>query len=343
MSDSILFPTKPLTALPAGFQAWNFTSAIDPSLHLQLALPQTWTVAAITEDAALAEDRPFVQLALMNSAKDSGTIEVACALLLRECHPADWLEEYLRRRGHRIMESLRVPSPFGDVGSYLSSAESEGKVLLARTIGIKDADRIFLLQGRAADTDFQAHAATFGVVEQSLHLLHPSLRRCAEPITEHSINRPVACVFLVPSSWQSADDEPQPAGGRGFLLLNGSEEAVRGQIMVQALPRHAVENQDQLLSRFAERLAARGLSAPQMPLATMETGPAFSGGWRADFTARSAEAEAEITLCVLEHPRAWLVFGLISVPRQADPVAYMVNRRAFDIALETLALSSGGT
>ncbi len=330
-SPPLRFPARvALHADEAGaYHASSVDSCADRRYHVRTVVPSAWSRVDVGA-ATPKPSRPLVPLALYRSPRVAAELEVDAFLLSREVEPADWLDGLLEGRGEEVLARRDRETAGGTVSDVLSRRDG----FVSRWLTIKNGPRLFVLQGRAAEGDYDLVADAFGLAVGGLQLLHPEPWPYAERLRSFAFEGPIQVLFFYPESWSHSRE---PAPGALHVTLEGTVgRAPMARIDVVAVSRESEPAARGLVDTYLDGLRRSGVPAGS---ATIEPAPAWKGVESVlAATARAAfgETSADVRAAVLEIPGAWVLVGASGPSRAASPDLFMIVKRAFTLVTGTL-------
>ena len=314
-----------------------------PALGYSVVLPNDWIQLKLkAADARLHVERPKLLATFLGPKDDGGNpmLQVWCQGLIKEISAGDWLKDFLSRTGCEII-SLEIRS------TYLADAlvtRRDGPVLLKIRFSARLAgNRLFLCEGVAPEDLFPNYADRFGLAATSFKPTLITDNPHVEVWQTHSLDNAVS--FNAPFSW--FERHPQAPAGIDLLdlyNLNGAAEPV-GNLKVMAIRRALTKGKKDidlpaLLTaeflkigvRIAELVSSESIEAPE---------PLSNGSLKICKAVIPNAPHVRLqNLLVLsvDAPTHHILVGLLTCAPCEGFYEYAVNRRAFDIVLETLKL-----
>jgi hypothetical protein len=331
----------PREGLEREYKQTIFISAADPLYHFKLSMNKNWRVIdrPPTFPSTDTENSQGSIGLLRRIAVPQAEIEIFAVLIPREVDPADWLEAFIISLGQKIIDSRMVFSDFGIVGEYLSTATLDEKMFVYRTLGIKDANRILILQACVAADGYEKVKEEFLMAVKTFELINPTREKYAEPIQTHKMTQPINCEFLFPASWMKKEDKFAVPNGTSFSLVNQEKGVTIGQFALSALPHELEETYKGVFQNYVEQLKNSGFEIDALDLKKQEPSEPLVGMWESIFPIKKDGNIFEVRCCVIEHEQAWFLFTLFGPSKDFSREAQMINSRAFRLALETFKVS----
>lgn len=332
---SFPFPVDNPGYRPEDYAVAEAAAQGDPALRFSIAAPRNWSFQEVDPRVEQPGDGLLWLACLSESPGSEVRIDVACSAPQREVHPADWLELALAVGGESLQAGRRLAHPGGDAGDALTLRENDGRPVVSRTMAFKAGPHIFVVRGSAPAERYAATAEVFFTAFGSFRLLRPAAEPYCEAMTEHVFEAPTPSRFLVPASWSDESVRPLP-GCASAKFLYGADETPGGSGMLffSALP-HTDD------PAALDEWALEGLRECGATLGGDAVAEPVRNGWLDGprcrrFTGEAQGVPLDIRLFDGSRPEGrWLV-GVSGPAKSADRLSWMVNVRAFDIAVATL-------
>lgn len=336
--------TQPITLLTearssrehieANYTRYAFRPEIDQRLHFFLAISKAWKLIRL-EAREPTNAQPVQEIGLARRVSQPiAEIGVYAAALAREVHPSDWQSIWLQANGYQVVTGRTLPSRYGSVGDVLALRDVEGVKYIYRSFATKDGDRLFLLLARCALRDYSVVEEEFLVAVQSFNLVHPTGQRFAEAMREYAIQLPSKGEFLFPASWEYRPDSIAIPGGVSFSALNRKEDDVVGHFTFAAVPYGLELSHQGLADNYLSQLAQNHVEVAARPLHDTQAPGIKAGVMKAD----KGGQPLQVRCAVAKHEAGWLLFGLVGPSADRSPEIEAVNRRAWEMALESFQL-----
>lgn len=274
----------------------------------------------------------------------AGELELQVARLPQEMSADDWLRISIARLGFQTVQSRIRVGPTGPVADFLVRGQAAGGPVVLRLLALKDADRLFLLTGRASAAAYAGVAEAFAAAIVTLRPA-PSGQVYAERLLSHTVGAPGRPTFNYFGSWKlqtpKGDIAPGIAGAmfKHFTRATGGAEDLQGLLTVKVVQK--AENPDlapdDLLAFMRKDLTDAGI-ALEAEIGTVDFStqalPLAGKATRAEGT--RGKAPVEFRGVVLQDASAWYTLSLVGPTQTVNPAAWAVNRRA----LEVMALNA---
>lgn len=318
-----------------------------PSGQFSMALPRLWLVDTPGEATYPDPERPVLTIARAvpgtaeaHGAEIGAKVNVHSAFLPRVINGSDWLQRWSVTQGLDLQQLRELPTAFGLLGDGLALAPQSGR--LHRMLTIKDGDLLFLVDGsvdHGGDPSRPQLQEIALMAMMRFRLLAPSGQHYAEQMQEISLDGTAGGVrFLLPDSWMpvASDEPPPPNGALGQWILPGPER-VAGTL-VAALG-SAPGTAEPLESVLLGKLEAQGMQFAEATETLSVTREAtMMQVMQRRGTARGADAV--LLLVRANHAGVPLSLALLTPSAAEDFETWAINRRVFEITLETLRMSA---
>ena len=359
-------PLSPRPVIEATYLDVLVRDGLPAGTGFSIALPRGWAVER-TATAAPGPEAPLVPLARFYpgepdapGAAEGVELVVWAAFLPREIHGADWLRAWMRSQGYRELDFRQAPSPTGMMGDALAAGRHDGGLRLHRLLTVKDADLLFLIDGRMPQGGMgqggmgQGGKADHRVMQEiallaamRFRLAEPTGQTFAEGFEWTELKGAHAVRFLASGLWRETPGGDAPPDGASRVLDHVGPDGSTGRGSLIAVLGAAEGSADAALAAAAEierttlaKLANQGftLSADAEPIAEERTAERSlllhrrkarrSGTSMTILAARIALSEDAhgLPVCLI----------LLSPDEDSSFEAWAINRRAFEIALSTV-------
>jgi hypothetical protein len=274
----------------------------------------------------------------------AGELELQVARLPQEMTADDWLRIAIARQGFETVQSRIRVGPTGPVADFLVRGRAAGGPVVLRLFALKDADRLFLLTGRAGAAAYPAVAEAFAAAIVTLRPA-PSGQIYAEPLLSHVVGAPGQPTFNYFGSWklQTAKGAIAPgiAGAmfKHIARATGGREDLQGLLTVKVVQK--AENPDlapdDLLAFMRQDLMDAGIAlGTELGTVDFSTQSLPLAGKATRAEGKRNQAPVEFRGVVLQDNAAWYTLSLVGPTQAVNPAAWAVNRRA----LEVMALNA---
>jgi len=312
-------------------------------LAYSMVVPNSWIQLKLSaKDGRLLVEQPKLLSTFLGPKDDNGNpmLQVWCQGLVREIAAADWLKDFLIKTGSAIL-SLEAHSP------YLADAligRQEGPVTLKIRISAHlSGNRLFLIQGIAPEDLFEKYADIFGLAVSSFKPAAVGDNPHVELWQTHRLDKVIT--FNAPFSWL----ERRPVCPPGLDLVDLYNLNSRGE---------PIANLKVMSVRRKMTKGKKGLDLPSLLIAEFTKAGAVVTEIAEDesFAVSKPLANGISKVCKVMVPEAkdkrlqnllivsvdapthHVLTGLLTCAPNEGFYEYAVNRRAFDIVLETFKL-----
>ena len=270
----------------------------------------------------------------------------------REVNPSDFLEVLLKSANHDILETRKIPSAYGTEGDFLSAFTNEGKKTVCRSLAVKDGNRYFIQQCIAPEENYSDLADDFLMAASSFRLTNPEKKYRAELLKMYEIEKPAQCFFGIPESWELAEFQKTSDNETVMNFRNPAGNNHAGFIQIAAAPLQKIKSHTDIyqswlnhLEKLEIKTGTKNLEEEPIPGTGIAGGAfrpvrpekGFKNAWSCVFSGTQPDGKGlDIRCCIGEHMNAWIFVGLAGVAREDWEPMCMINRRAYELALETL-------
>jgi len=346
MNASSLLPTEPLSSREVVESLYVDTLVredMPAGTGFSMALPRGWKVERAHEGATPGPDAPIVPLVRCRAervdapgAEEGAEIIVWAAYLPREINGWDWLRRWMASQGHVERESRRAVTLSGVMGDALTTRRQDGVDRLHRLITVKDGDLLYLIDGRVPASRSRDHRAAleiFLLAAMRFRLLEPTGIHFAEGFEWAVLEGAARVRFLASGLWRRRPGGDAPTGGSSMLLdnLDPSGEGVVGTLaVVNGMLGGSVEEIERAtlekLRGLGFEFASEGVVEADAEAVSIRRLDASRDGAPISVSvARAAPAGVPVSII------------LLSPPEDAAFEAWAINRRAFEIAVNSIS------
>jgi hypothetical protein len=308
-----------------------------------MVLPNSWIQLKLTaKNARLLVETPKLLSTFLGPKDDNGNamVQVWCQGLVREIGAGDWLKDFLDKTKGGII-SFETHSPY--LADALVHREEGLAVLQIRLAAHVSGNRLFLVQGIAPADLFEKYAADFGLAVSSFKPSAVGDNPHVELWQTHLLDK--AIKFNAPFSWL----ERRPQAPKGLDLVDlfnlNAEGNPVGNLKVMSVQRKLTKGKKGLdlpallISEFTKQgvlvtdiAADENFSVPK-PLSNGK-----SKICKAYIPKSKDKKLLNLIVFSVDAPTHHLLVGLQTCAPNEGFYEYAVNRRAFDIVLETIKL-----
>ncbi|MEO9775977.1 MAG: hypothetical protein ABJH75_05870 [Roseibium sp.] len=328
--------TPPPPAFQQGYGIFQYRNTVQPLFDFSIRLPDTWTAYPVA-DKVPTDQMPLTVLLTSHGSDKTVELLVWGNLMPREVNPVDWLDGWLRSQSLRALDIQMRKSSYGVLADVLATGTNKGKVTLHRLATFKDGNRLFLLEARAPATPpetVRQMQTLFSGALTGFRLSNPTHERFAEPFAFQQLDGTKPLQVAVPESWQKTVSQNAPEGGAALQLDNLADGTSLGTIIIVA---SSVAGDAPALEKVTlENLAANGIGIVpgSGTFGTVEATPLPSQLARVD--AKRGHLDLEMTLLRAGSADVSVSAILLSPARSTNFEAWAINRRAFEIVVESL-------
>lgn len=333
MATSKIAPMPPQSAFQQGYGIFQYRNTVGTGFDFSIRLPESFTAYPVV-DKVPTREMPFTVLMTSHGADEDVQVIVWGVLMHREINPVDWLDGWLSSQGMRPLDMQLAKSSYGVLANVLATGTSKGKTLLHRLATVKDGNRLLLLEARSSQAKAARMQEVFAGALTGFKFDKPTHERFAEPFAYQALPGATPLQVALPASWQSSLSPNAPDGGAFFQAENMRGETSVGTILIVTSP--AANDAPSLERVTLENLAANGivLVPDSGAFGTVESTPLPSQIARLD--ARRGDLGLDMTLLRAGAANVSVSAILLSPERDRDFEAWAINRRAFEILVESL-------
>lgn len=337
-------PTTPVPGdePPAGFVRVEHRAPSERYWHFSMYLPSD---AVSAEEGTTPPDfgrtESLVRFQRMAPAID---IEVLGHWLEYEVDPADWLDAELEDLGHRVVSNKRVPTVNGTVGDVVAEWVHEDESYAGRFLAAKWGPRLFVVAARMKATDYASNAAATFMSAASLRPLLDWPSQFAEGVSLVEMSQPFDWSVALPASWDVVEHDPTEDGAwfdAAHVAPSPPDEQTGqrdGRLSMAVMTRACAARPRDAANVYIRALRDNDVVLDGPRLDDLAVDGRFLQGWRITTDISRHGVAGELRCDVLLHDHAWVVAGVLGPTRDDDRDAWMRNKRALDIVIETLEM-----
>lgn len=324
--------------LASTFEKAEIRGGLAEAEQFQIVLEsRSWTRLPAGPPLPSVELPVLQSLARFGREAPKGFIEIYHTSLAAEVAPADWLERFTQELGWREVTSRTLRSRYGRVKDALYRYETNLKVVMARAMAIKDGKSLFLFTATCFDGDYRALADEFLICMSGFRLLNPTRERYAEASREYPFERPVRVAFTYLESWTPKPDPTSHGDAASVSLRRQVNGQTVGRVDVsvvgERLAPGPAEAAEAVISLYREQGLPIGDRTREATSLSEEAGWAT---YDCEFGGTKEEGSGRLLCRTLECPGAWITVTCLGPSREESAEVAATNRRAFEIAAETI-------
>ena len=302
-----------------------------------MAVPTHWSVEILDRTGPLP-DTPLVAMVRAADPESRAEALILGAHLPREMHPADWLRVFVANKGHEVLDWRERPSKFGRVPDALVRGVGRTEGLIHRLTALKDANRLFVIDSRMASPDPAAQEQAY-MAMANFHLLAPEGTPYAEPFRPLLLSAARPVELLVSALWYETEGAvAPPEGGAAAVVENRRDDTTMATLLAVAGPPDgpdAAALEEVSLGKFAAN--GVGLTAGPDVLSRYDSPDGRMHLLARVWSGRRGEIPVSVLSAQADLAGIPVVLSLLTPAPEADFEAWAIHRRAFDIAVNSLA------
>jgi hypothetical protein len=332
----------PKTALSERFVKIEDEPYGNPDLAYSVLVPNDWIQLGLkAETGALNADRPTLLSDFLSPTdRDANAmLQVWCQGLVKEIAAADWLKFFLSETGKEVVSLQSVSPYFADA---VATWQLEKVAYTVRVAARVAGNRLFLVQGMAPPDMYADYAEGFGLAVSSFKVQVDLGNPHVELWQTHTLDDRI--VFNAPISWP----ERKPEGREGLDAVELFNLNAQGQpvavFKAMSLRKSLTEGKKGLdlpallVTEFTKLQVQVSSIVSNAPLPASAP---LQGGRLKVLKARLPKGDGRLRnllVADLASPTHHVLVGLLTCAPKEGFYEYAVNRRAFDIVLETMRI-----
>jgi hypothetical protein len=329
--------------IEAYFKMVSFIKDYPSEFQFKIAVPHNWGVVPIIPDILDSQNSIVMIGKLTSCLSNKADITIWNTSLPREVNPSDWLESWVKTQKYNVHDSRTAATTFGLVTDLITTQIVDKKSYICRLTAIKDADKIFLLVARVATQypdEFSPFQETFLMAVQTFKLLNPSKQKFAEAFGWIEFELPKKSQFLMPHSWKQEKMTDVPDGGEGIQFKHTLQNIVLGSIFVVSASKSfegSTDIEDILISKIKNNnFSIRADSYRVTSKKNLSNNLKLVMGQRVLYKDKKSYVLMNASY---ESAKINIVIMLLSPDKKTHFDAWSINRRAFEILVNSVELS----
>lgn len=345
------FPTKSAFSQPElqkRFGVVTVEQDPDPAIHYKLIIPMQWGQVSGTR-RLVTPAHPFELRSHFKSlSAPVAEAKVTVAYIPQEVSPSDWLAVYLDGQKEKVLHERHFPSPGGTVPDVLTQGGAPGQERISRWTVLKDHAKIggahfFMLQVSTGAGDYNADMANvFFVAISNFNVLHPNGWAYAEQLRTLVRAVPARISTAFPLSWEQQEN---PLSDEHLYQVKLTKKLAGRSIGLVNLMLTAGQSEADM-RRVEEESRESYQQADQLEFAPAQLAPAPKfGTFDQVFTALTAQMHVpagtppqEREVLLARTGPYWVLLENVRFTRAANPEAWAVSKRGFEIVRDRLVV-----
>jgi hypothetical protein len=318
------------------FCRYEYADPTDKRFNYRLAVPK-WCRPAPRLSWGEARPGPFLPVAYFEGIEPHRLeITVYAAQLPCEIGAGDCAEIDAEFSGAKVLQRRDWQEADGRQAEIMAEYQRNGESWIRRTRLAKDGNRAFRIDAAAPKTTFTSVAEEAAVAVMSFQFASPENAGCAESLQAVESEFPVRFSFRYPASWTA---ERRVDGNSTYIEMRKRHEHVLvGTLRVEIHRMQPEMSASRYVRRYAEQLKAEGIFLNGAPIVPAKSPRGFLATHVFAPEARRDGAAMSVPLVGLEQAEAIALLGLVGPGRDVVPLWWAVNKRAFEIVRDSLAL-----
>lgn len=277
-------------------------------------------------------------LFMRHSELRTASIRVMATRIPREVSAADFLSVFLDVSRESLIRSRVFRSPVGSIPDFLSSHATIDQRKLIRRNALKDGDRLLVVETAAAENEYLRISETFLIALASFKLENPEQIYSAEAM--QTVSLPLLGVqFAIPASWraQPADLADCRTRSRFIDCIANDSDA---EIAVRVLPADAIESSASPPSHLTTANSSGYGEGLYMPMPDELRNQCFDTLMALVAESRVNSRTVEHRVAVLSQSASSVLVSLTGPARRGGGMRWAINKRAFELVVESIRLQS---
>lgn len=329
----------PARITQANFAAVESTRNPKASWHFRLSMPSACRPSS-SQPAEAPKPGDTAPRSLERWHRDVPPVDVEVhgMLLKGEIDPADWLDGCALLKDKTVLSRLPRSSPVGYVGDTVATWRVGDDVRVGRFFATKSGTRLFVVSCQTLAEHYPKLAEEFYATVSSFRSGEDAAEPFAEEMTKHGSDTPVAWTMMLPKSWNVQPD----ATGEDAVSFQADHfhdeptTALVGKLAFCVVARSRAKKPSEIGNAYLDAVRDTGVEIQPREFVSEPERPPFAKSWYVRAPVTRDGVGGEVRVRVMLHERVWVLAGVLSPLRGDDPIAWMENKRALDVATTTM-------
>lgn len=320
----------------------------DPTWHFGITMPIGWQQVKGVRHL-IGPDYPFgLRTEVKSASGPEADIKVYLGYMPEEIDPSDWLATYLQQQQERVLHERHLPQPGGAVPDVLTLGGAAGAQRISRWVVLKNwaktgGAHFFVVQASTPMANYTPDMANvLFMATGNFSLMHPTNWPYAEQLRTLVRVVPAKLSTVFPLSWQQQEN---PLSDEHFYQVKLTKDLAGHRIGLVNLMLTADQSEAEM--RRVEAESRQGYAqADHLDFAPAELVPAPKfGNFEQVFTALTPQTNVvtgvpaqERQVLLARTGRYWVLLENLRFTQQANPEAWAISKRGFDIVREHLVV-----
>jgi hypothetical protein len=304
----------------------------NPIYHFRISIPKDWDIMKdnYVKPGELSTKILSSAGLFKKTMPHPAEIEIGIILLSRDISPGDWLEVFIKNMGWTILKIRSFNTAYGRFCDILYRLPDKKRrdFLIARSVAVKDGERLFVVICRCREKDYPLFADDFYMAISSFEIVNSTHKHCAEEVSEYEIKEPLRLRLRYFSSWKKDVDTFLDREVFTINFKNFIDNLSWGQITFSVIRRSAKPDMHSVAKMILEMYGDEGINIRLMDERNIASEQNLQGMFWT-YEAKKGDFLGEIKLVILSHPKAWIVISLLTIHQEVERGIYAINLRAF--------------
>ncbi|MCX7099865.1 MAG: hypothetical protein NTV43_18375 [Methylococcales bacterium] len=326
----------PPQTIKAMFSLAEDTPFNNKQLGYKILIQKNWEVDTLTAKSAELDTvslKPIGMFVSPQNHPQSAYIHIYAVELLKEISAANLLRHYANTTGRNIINLQEISIYFAD---SLMDFNIENQSFIGRAAIRVDGNKAFMVFCFTKKANYENLAEIFGLTVASFQLTSPSLQNYIEHRVSIAIND---IKFDYPASWQPNMPKEMPRGRQVTDLYHfDNENVLQGMIRIKVVEKNTIDSIEKVLRGTIDEFTEANVVIQQKThQSSVESySKRFLNGEILIYECTINNNPNELWICVFSDTTHYYVISLLTPARDNYFYTWALNRRAYDIVLESV-------
>ncbi len=299
----------------------DFACAVD--------LPELWS----EQRGMLDSLAPIFRL--VHRGQPKALIEITGRYLTREIGPPDWLRIHLEDRGESIQTEQFEYNAGGGIPDFLTLSKDRER--LSRWTCRKSQHLLLTMQAMTLASDYESVSKDLAAATKSLRFKVSPCPACAEPLQPIELHGEPTCRFCIPAAWHLSSN----VRGEGVYRMELSNRPSHGYEVgrIELTLWNTSLTLEQVVQGCIDDLKRSDHRFGKSPIIRVQPHKAFNEAIAVVFPLQKDGVAFEMNTVIQQRHHLVAILALRTAPRARSREWWAVNKRAFEIVLESFILA----
>jgi hypothetical protein len=327
----------PAQTIKAMFSLAEDTPFNNKQLGYKILMQKNWemdTIEAKTAELDTISLKPIALFVSPQNHPQSAYIHIYAVQLVKEITAAHLLRHYANTTDRTIINLQEISIYFAD---SLMTFNIENKPFIGRAAIRIDGNIAFMVFGFTKKANYENLAEIFGLTVASFQLTSPSSQSYIEP--RETIVFFNTIKFNYPASWKSNIPKEIPNGRQVTDLYHfDNENVLQGMIRIKIVEKNIIDSVEKVIKGTIEEFTVANVKIQQKShQSSVESySKQFLNGQLLIYDCLIDNNPNELWICIFSDANYYVVVSLLTPARDKVFYTWALNKRAYDIILESV-------